>query len=102
MTHKLGQLRVVPKPQREHVAGASEDDGLPPPILKRLLGDDEMTRRDLIPGPGQAGRNRQVVFVFADGGLRFELAYSGFNIGSAGQPHLISDRFPIDQPFVIH
>ena len=71
MASKLGQLRIVPKPQRKHVAGASEHDGFPPAILKRLLGDDEMARRDLIPGPGQAGRNRQLVLVFAERGLRF-------------------------------
>ena len=72
MASKLWQLRVVPKPQRQHVAGASEDDGLPPAILKRLLGDDEMARRDLVPGPGQAGRNRQLVLFFAERGLRFD------------------------------
>jgi hypothetical protein len=26
MAHKLWQLRIVPKPQREHVAGATDDD----------------------------------------------------------------------------
>ena len=51
MAHKLGQLRVVPKPQREHVAGATEDDGFPPPVVEGFLGDDEMPRRDLVPGP---------------------------------------------------
>jgi hypothetical protein len=58
MAHKLGQLRVVPKPQREHVTVASDDDGFPPPVVEGFLGDDEMTRRDLVPGPGQAGRDR--------------------------------------------
>ena len=38
MASKLWQLRVVPKPQRQHVASASEHDGFPPAILKRLLG----------------------------------------------------------------
>ena len=45
---------------------ATEDDGLPPP--EGFLGDHQMTRRDLVPGPGQAGGNRQFVLVFADGG----------------------------------
>ena len=67
MANKLGQLRVVPKPQGEHVAGATDDDGFPPPVVEGFLGDDEMTRRDLVPGPGQAGRDRQFVLVFADG-----------------------------------
>ena len=52
MAHKLGQLRVIPKPQREHVAGASDDDRFPPAILKRLLRNHEMTGCDLVPGPG--------------------------------------------------
>ena len=51
MANKLGQLRVVPKPQREHVAVATEDDGFPPPVVEGFLGDDEMPRRDLVPGP---------------------------------------------------
>jgi hypothetical protein len=69
MANKLGQLRVVAKPQREHVAGATEDDGFPPPVVQAFLRDDEMPRRDVVPGPGEAGRNRQLVLVFADGGL---------------------------------
>src|SRR6476646_6990114 len=72
MPGELGQLRVVPKPQGEHVAVAPEDDGFPPPVLQGFLGDDEMARRDLVPGPGQAGRDRELVWVFADGGLRFD------------------------------
>ena len=42
------------------------------PYSKRFLGDDEMTRRDLVPGPGQAGRDRQLVLFFAERGLRFD------------------------------
>ena len=71
MAHKFGQLRVVPKPQGEHVAVATDDDGFPPPVVEGFLGDDEMARRDLVPGPGQAGRDGQLVLVFADGGLWF-------------------------------
>ena len=52
MAHKLWQLRVVPKPQREHVAVATEDDGFPPAVAKAFLSDDEMPRRDVVPGPG--------------------------------------------------
>jgi hypothetical protein len=33
---------------------------------------DEMARRDLVPGPRQAGGNRQFVLVFADRGLGFD------------------------------
>ena len=40
MAHKLGYLRVVPKPQREYVAVASDDDGFPPAIVEGFLGDD--------------------------------------------------------------
>ena len=69
MAHKLGQLWVVTKPQREHVAVAIENDGLPPPMVEGFLSDDEMPRRDLVPGVGQAGRDRQLVLVFADRGL---------------------------------
>lgn len=52
MARELGELRVITKPQREHVAGSTDDDGFPPAVFKRLLGDDEVTRRDLVPGPG--------------------------------------------------
>ena len=52
MANKLGQLRVVPKPQREHIAGATEDDGFPPPVVEGFLSEDEMPRRDVVPGPG--------------------------------------------------
>ena len=37
MANKLGQLRVVPKPQREHVAGATEDDGFPPTEVLEIM-----------------------------------------------------------------
>ena len=70
MACELGQLRVVPKPQREHVAVASDNNGFPPAVFQSFLGDDEVTRRDLVPGPGQASRHWQLVVVFADGGLR--------------------------------
>jgi hypothetical protein len=69
MANKLGQLRVIPKPQREHVAVANDDDSFPPAVVEGFLSDDEMPRRDVIPSPGQAGRNRRLVLVFADGGL---------------------------------
>jgi hypothetical protein len=69
MANKLRQLRVVPIPQREHVAGATEDDGFPPPVVEGFLGEDEMPRCDVVPGPGEAGRDRQLVLVFADRGL---------------------------------
>jgi hypothetical protein len=49
MPRELGQLRVVPEPQGEHVAVAGEDDGFPPPVFQGFLGDDEMARRDLLP-----------------------------------------------------
>ena len=39
--------------------------------LEGFLGYDEMARRDVVPGPGQAGRDRQLVLVFADRGLWF-------------------------------
>jgi hypothetical protein len=52
MPHEFRQLRVIPKPQREHVAVASDDDGFPPAVFQGFLGDDEMTGRDLVPGPG--------------------------------------------------
>ena len=40
-----------------------EDDGLPPAVLEGLLGDDEMARPDLVPGPGQATGGWQAVLV---------------------------------------
>ena len=52
MANKLGQLRIVPKPQCEHVAVATDHNGFPPPPLEVFLSDDEMARRDLVPGPG--------------------------------------------------
>lgn len=72
VANKFRQLRVVAKPQREHVAGATEDDRFPPPVVQAFLSDDEMPRRDLIPCPGQAGRDRQFVVVFADRGMWFD------------------------------
>ncbi len=84
MANKLGQLRVVPKPQREHVAVATEDDGLPPPVVEGFLGDDEMARPDLVPGPGQAGRDRQSgVFEYGQPPFHFEPLRS-FRISAAG------------------
>ena len=47
MAHKLGQLWVVPKPQREHVAVATDDDCFPPAVFQSLLSNDEMTRCDV-------------------------------------------------------
>ena len=44
MANKFRQLRVVPKPQREDVAVARDDDGFPPAVVQGFLGDDEMTR----------------------------------------------------------
>ena len=41
-----------PKPQREHVAGATEDDGFPPSVVEGFLSEDEMPRCDVVPGPG--------------------------------------------------
>jgi hypothetical protein len=52
MAHKLGQLRVVPKPQREHVPSATEDDGFPPPVVEGFLSEDEMPRRECRPALG--------------------------------------------------
>src|SRR6202040_968906 len=54
MPDELGQVRVIPVLQGEAVALPVEDDGFPPAVLKGLLGDDEMARPDLVPGPGQA------------------------------------------------
>ena len=50
-----------------------EDDGLPPAVLEGLLGDDEMARPDLVPGPGQAtgGWQAVLVAVLAQCRLRF-------------------------------
>src|SRR6185503_10049092 len=45
MANKLGELRVVAKPQRKHVAVATDDDGFPPSVFQSLFGDDEVTRR---------------------------------------------------------
>src|SRR5271155_3923376 len=53
MASKLGQLRIVPKPQCEHVAVASDNDCFPPAVFKSFMGDDEVTRRDLVPAPRQ-------------------------------------------------
>jgi hypothetical protein len=39
MAHKFRQLRVVPKPQREHVAVATDHDGFPPPVVEGFLGE---------------------------------------------------------------
>ena len=74
MANKFGQLRVVPKPQREHIAGATEDDGFPPPVVEGFLSEDEMARRDVVPGPGEASRDRQLVLVFADRSLCLEVS----------------------------
>src|SRR6476469_5227717 len=54
VSNKLGQLRIIAVPQREHVVVAADDDGLPPPVTGRLLGDDEVARRDLIPASRQS------------------------------------------------
>jgi hypothetical protein len=70
MACELGQLRVIAKPQREHVAVAGDDDGFPPAVFQSFLGDDEVARCDVVPITWQASRHRQVVVVFADGGLR--------------------------------
>ena len=72
MANKLGQLRVVPKPQREHIASTTEDDGFPPSVVEGFLSEDEMPRCDVVPGPGEASRDRQLVLVFADCGLRLD------------------------------
>src|ERR1700730_5066106 len=68
MPEELGEFRVIAKPQREHVVFAVEDDGLPPSVVEALLGDDEVARRDLVPGPGQAASDRRtgLVVVRAD------------------------------------
>ena len=70
MARELGQLRVIAKPQREHVAVASDNDGFPPAVFQCFLSDDEVARRNRVPGLGQASCYRQLVVVFADGGLR--------------------------------
>ncbi len=56
MANALGLFRIVTPAQREHVAGALEHNGLPPTFLKRLMGDYQMARRDLVPIPRQIGR----------------------------------------------
>src|ERR1700738_933093 len=54
---ELRQVRVPAVLQDEGVAFPGEDDCLPPAVFARLLGDDEMASRDLVPGPGQAKGN---------------------------------------------
>src|SRR5580704_17400666 len=54
MPDEPGEVWEVAKPQREHVVFAVEDDGLPPTMVERLLGNHEMTRRNLVPGTRQA------------------------------------------------
>src|SRR6202048_3292163 len=60
---ELRQVRVVAVLQDEGVAFPGEDDCLPPAVFEGLLGDDEMARPDLVPGPGQAKRCWQTVAV---------------------------------------
>src|ERR1700730_17014107 len=63
MPDELGQVRVVAVLQDEGVAFPVEDDCFPPAVFEGLLSDDEMARRDLVPGPGQAKRCWQTVAV---------------------------------------
>jgi hypothetical protein len=65
---------VVAVPQGEAVAFAVDDNRLPPAIVERLLRNDEMASRDLVPGRGQAPSNRQAVLVTGrvHRSLRFE------------------------------
>src|ERR1700730_4758890 len=71
---ELGEVRVIAVLQRERVALPFEHDCFPPPVLKRLLGDDEMASADLVPRPGQAAGGWQAVLVavLAQRRLRFE------------------------------
>jgi hypothetical protein len=68
MAKELGEPRVVAKPQREHVVFALEHDRLPPAVDETLLRDDEVARRDLVPGAGQATgeRGAGLVVVWSD------------------------------------
>ena len=47
-------VRVIAEPQREDIVFAVNDDRLPPAVVERFLSNDEMARRDLVPGPRQA------------------------------------------------
>jgi hypothetical protein len=60
---ELGQVRIIPVLQSEAVALPVEDDCLPPAVFQGLLGNDQMARRDLIPGPRQPKGYRQAVAV---------------------------------------
>src|SRR5438552_1784950 len=64
---ELGQLRIVAKPQAEHVAIALDADCFPPAVLVALLRDDEVARADVVPGLWQARRDGRQVFVLATG-----------------------------------
>ena len=61
MANKLGQLRVVPKPQREHVATTLQYDCLPPAVFEARLRNHQMDWRDLVPAAGEAGRSRKLL-----------------------------------------
>src|SRR6202011_4379327 len=63
MPDELGQVRVIPVLQDEGVPCPVEPDCPPPAVLKRLLGNDQMPSRDLVPGPGQATGGWQAVRV---------------------------------------
>jgi hypothetical protein len=71
VARELGQLRVVPKPERQHVAIALDADRFPPAVLVALLRDDEVTRANVVPRFWQARRYRRQLFVGASRGLRF-------------------------------
>src|SRR5260370_42388750 len=81
MPRELGQVRVVPVLQDEGVALSVEHDCLMPPILKGLLGDHQVTSRNVVPGPGQATSSGEAVLiaVLAQCSLRFE-TQSGNNV----------------------
>ena len=51
------ELRSDPDIDSTDIAVAVKDDGFPPPVVERLLGDHEMARHNLVPGLGQARSN---------------------------------------------
>src|SRR5436190_15122822 len=64
---KLGQLQIIAKPQRQHVAVTLDADRFPPAVFEALLCDDEVARTDLVPRLWQARCHSRQVFVFAAG-----------------------------------
>src|ERR1700726_1311477 len=58
MANKFWQLWILAEPQREHVPVPRDHDGLPPAVFERLLSDDEVAGRNVIPAFRKTGSHR--------------------------------------------